>query len=194
MTEDAPKSPIELPMAMWVRGGTHTAAHDRQVAEARADAERRRQVEDNRQRFVMKNPSEARLRSLNLNDSSRHPMIVLKVTRPEDLVCEMTCELLTRPVSVPMRDGRDFQWILQMVCPACVYRHNRLVGESQLTIQELNREFEVDQRRAGELYVTPGGKAYTLAGTIHVKDWVSCDYCHFRFTIGGKEGSEIISR
>jgi hypothetical protein len=189
--DPGPKS-LELPMAMWVRGGTTSSQHDRSVAEARADADRRRAVEDARQRLVLNNPNEGRIRSLDLTDSHQHPIVVLRVTRPEDLVCEMTCELIWRPTSPPFQ-GRDHQWLLQLVCPACVYRHGRRVGESQLSIQEINRAFEIDRRRMGELYVTPDGEAFTLAGTVHTKDWIHCDHlgCGFHFRI---TDSEIISR
>lgn len=195
MTEPAapaPKTPLELPMGMWVRGGTTSSRHDQRVAAERAEADRRRQIEDNRQRFALSNPQEAKLRSLNLTDSRQHPIVVLVVKRPEDLTCEMTCELIWRPLETPHR-GRTHQWLLQMVCPACVYRHNKRVAESQLSIQQVNRDFELDQRRAGELYVTPFGDAHTLAGTIHTHDWMTCDHegCGFQFRISN---SEIISR
>ena len=187
----APKTPLELPMASWVKGGTTTARHDAQVAAARADAERRRTIEDNRQRFALSNPQEAKIRALNLTDSRQHPIVMLFVKRPEDLVCEMTCELIMRPTTELFR-GEKFQWLLQIVCPACVYRNGRLMSESQLSIQQINRYFWLDKKREGELYVTPSGDAYTLAGTIHTQDWIRCDHlgCGFRFRISN---SEIIS-
>jgi hypothetical protein len=187
MAEDAPsppKTPLELPMGMWVRGGTTSSKHDAEVAAGRADAERRRQIEDNRQRLVMQNPNEARLRSIELTDHNRDPAIVLLLEKPEDLASEQTCELTHNPLAVPLR-GEPFELVLQVVCPACVYRHKRLMAEAQLQIRQSNRYFELDKAKMGEVQITRTGVPIILAGTITTHERITCSYlgCRFQFMI-----------
>lgn len=183
--ESKPKSPLELPVGMWVKGGTTSSRYDQQVAERKADAEKRRSIEDERQRLVLQNPQEARLRSLQLADRRRDPQIVLRLEPPpEDICCEMTCELTTQPIAESLR-GEMFQLILQLVCPQCVFRLGRSVAESHQQIQQLNRYFWLDRTRAGELYVARTGEPVTLAGTITTEGRIKCSNlgCGFEFVI-----------
>lgn len=193
MTTDAPerpKTPLELPQAMWVRGGTTSQRHDEEVARSRADADARRAVEDARERLVLDNPLEARLRSLNLTDSSRDPCIVLyvrdtpKIRAPEDLKSEQSCELISQPLPYQFR-GAAFQLILQMICPACFYRHDRRMSEAQIHVQQINRYFWLDEKRKGELVVLQNGDTVFLAGEVTSETSMTCPNlgCGFRFRI-----------
>jgi hypothetical protein len=173
-------------MGMWVKGGTTSSKHDAEVAASRADAERRRMIEDNRQRLVMQNPTEAKLRSIELTDHNRDPQIVLTLPREIsfDLASEQTCELTHNPLGMPLR-GKPFELVLQVVCPACVYRHKRLMAEAQLQIRQSNRYFWLDDTRMGQVHVTVTGKPIILAGTITTEERITCSYlgCRFQFMI-----------
>jgi len=167
-------------MTSFVRGGTVTAAYERQLHDQRVDAERRRGVEDARRKATTVDPN-ARISTTKLGGTQSHAAIVLEIRnsdgKPEEFImCELTADTA---------DESGQGLILVVCCPFCARKYRS--DQAQMTIRSRHRRFELDTRRAGELWVNPNlpEEFVTLAGTIHLTDAVMCPGlgCGKRFRI-----------
>ena len=160
---DEPKT-IDAPVSGWVKGGTTSLAWDNEQARLKADAEKRRAQEDERMRIVKENPNEARINEVKLGGQSQHASIVLEVKHAKDntVLDYVICELMVE----------DEHLVLNMACPKCA---DRGIPDN-FKISQKNRRFELDTRRAGELWVNPKPphETATLAGAITLLEWVKC--------------------
>lgn len=196
-TPNTPKSPLEVPMAAWVRGGTTTYANDMAQAEADAAAEARRQAEAERHRIAFQNPAEARMHTTSLFSKQRDAMVVLgfRDLRERKILDFMMCELLRRP-----SDGDTDELMLMFCCPYCVNKYGRKAGDAQYRVHQSNRPFSLDQRTsaqraphplglpiAGDIWANPENPqdVVRVAGTITTHGPIKCDGrgCHWRFDI-----------
>ena len=185
MTDEAPKAP-EAPMAIWVKGGTTTLAHDMQLKKQRAEAEARRNAEAERHRIAFQNPVEARVHTTGLFNQQQHAMAVLgfKHKKENEVYDWMMCELLQ--AINPQTNQPDL--MLQMVCVHCMKR-GMSAGDAQFRLWQTHREWSLDQRTlenraahplrlpvAGEIWVNPENpeQVVTVAGTITTHGWVPC--------------------
>jgi hypothetical protein len=196
MSEGNKLIPPVAPMG-WVKGGTPTSAHERQIAKQDFDAEQRRKLLDAqvgatqtgklpdalRAPGMDGGPGVARMNSLRLGGRD-HAAIVLGVRHPKDnqILDWITCELSAEPKP----DGTQ-ELVLVLACVRCIKTLGKHSQRSQMTIRQSNRMFWLDQRRAGEIWVNPKDKneVYTLAGTITTNDWITCpnEGCGWRFKI-----------
>ncbi len=186
MSEDdtkpaAPARTIEAPMTSFVRGGTISSGYEQGLAAKRADAEQRRAHQDKEHAIAAKDKS-ARLSTIaDLGSHQNHPMVVLELKHAaghpfrEFLVCELF---------VP-QGGDQSDLSLNMCCPFCAPIVGS--GEANFKFSRKHRGFELDQRRAGEVWHNPDnpGEFYTLAGTIHTTEAITCPGvgCAWRFKI-----------
>jgi hypothetical protein len=185
MSEDetikpSPPRSLEAPMTSFVRGGTISSAYEQDLARKRADAEARRAHQDEERR-VAQTDQRARLSTVaDLGSHQNHAVVVLEFRNSDNKAEEfMVCELFAEQSSDPS------ELSLNMCCPFCA----PVVGsaESQFKFSSKHRKFELDQRRAGELWVNPKDPTefYTLAGAIHLTEAVTCPGlgCAWRFRI-----------
>jgi hypothetical protein len=177
---DEAKKEIEL-VDGWVRGGTTSAAHDREQARLKADAERRRAVQDKQFALANQSPGEARLSSLDLGSKNAHATVVLGIKHPKDnqVLDWITCELITQP-----RDDGDVELVLNMACPSCAQRDAQ---NAQFKFAQSHYMFWLDTKDAGQLWINPAepSEVFTLAGAITTKEWIPCPGlgCPWKFRI-----------
>lgn len=187
----------------FVKGGTTSLREDQRVAKAFADAEQRRASEDARFRearehspFDLKQLNEtktsARMNQMTLGGSDSHAQVVLGIKHKKDgqILDWIQCEILVQ--------GEELALIV--CCPRCVYTKGRPAGESQMTIRQSNRMFELDRRTrqerkpnpllgfcAGDVWVNPNdpNEVYTIAGMVTTQDWITCPHlgCGWRYKI-----------
>lgn len=185
-----PKAP-----AGFVRGGTTSAAYDKQVAAQRADTERRRNVMDAQSRVTrdqQKRKDGAAFMHTHLlgGQRSQHPMIVLALKHPNrlDFTDWMTCELTQQG------EEENAELALIMACPRCILTLRRPTGESQITILQSNRMFHFEPRppkwmrvKEGSIWVNPNdpNEVIAVAGTVTMPEWGKCPHlgCGWTFTI-----------
>ena len=204
MGDEDKATPLEAPMAVWVKGGTTTMRHDLEQQRQHAEAEQRRDVEAERHRVALANPLEARMHTMELSNRQRDAMVVLGFKHAKDnvIVNWMTCELYR------VGDGDAERLVLQICCPHCVSKHGRSLGQSQYHIHQDHRGFSLDQRSreqrkehplhvpiAGDIWINPENvdEVIKVAGTITTHSWIKCDGlgCTWNFRI---DDSVIITR
>lgn len=171
----ATKPELSNPLTSWVRGGTVSSAHEKELQKSRAEAEQRRRQQDEQFRVARENPLEARMHSLRLGGQQSTLMIVLEIQNSDRVAVEwIKCELIVHPEEL----------VLNMACPRCLQRDPQTPN---FMIRQSNRRFELDTRRQGEIWVNPTDPTdlVTLAGSINLTEWARCPGlgCEWKFKI-----------
>jgi len=159
-----------------VHNRTPSSIHEHTKAKEHAEAEKRRAELDRKRALTKQQPGQAHLYNHSLGGVGSHAAVVLKVTwKDKSVKTFITCEL-----SVDS-DGLT----LVLVCPSCIFRHNRLSEDSQITMRSWHRRFSLDTFGQGELWVNPVTPAETvlLAGSIETHEPQTCPVCHYKFEI-----------
>ncbi len=173
---DPPRT-VESPMTSWVRGGSLTSAYETQLAQQKANAQAARDLEDRRAAKAEDGSGEAKQFRHVVGGNKRYAGIVLEVREPRDnkVLDYVECELHVLP---------DGTLMLQLACASCFHRAG--ITEN-FHIRQTNRHFELDARRAGELWVDPADSRHVvaLAGTIQMPGGFTCPNlgCGKRFVI-----------
>lgn len=189
------KKELEVPRSVWVRGGTTSGAHDREVQARAYEAEVRRKQQEAEMRAPTTGvlpehlrdrelagdaPGHAKMSSMRLGSSHGHASIVLGLKHPKDgeILDWIICELIVQPDEL----------ILNLACPRCAASGEAdRVQDQNIKIHQKNRMFWLDTRTQGELWVNPKdpNEHYVLAGTITSQDWMTCPNrgCGWRFRI-----------
>lgn len=152
--------------------------HDMLKEREYAESERRRAEQDRKRAFAQANPTSSHIFNKSLGGVGTHAAIVIKLMhKDKSTLSFMTCELSA--------DGDNGELALIVVCPSCLFRHGRRMGDCQMTIRSTNRAFSLDQFGQGELWVNPENRSevVTLAGTIETHGPVKCPVCHFKFEL-----------
>jgi hypothetical protein len=179
----APAPSIEAPM-LFMKGGTTTGAHDRLMAQQRADTDQRRAIQDRQFAVSQQDPLGARMRSMKLGGADS-PKIVVALKHPKDnlYLDWIVCDLI---------DQGD-ELILNMACPHC--RVKNPGHEPDFMIRQSNRKWHLDRSRAPKwmrevgvdrLWINPvDGSTVVVAGTVTTEEWIRCPGlgCTWRFTI-----------
>ncbi len=178
--ESAAPRTVEAPMTSFVRGGTVSSTYERGLAERKANAEKRRDEEAARFSALQQDPMGARMARPFGADANEMPAIVLEIRNSDNVAVEfIKCEILAGTTPDPT------ELVLCMACPHCARRFGQ--SEANFKFSNKHKRFELDQRRAGELWVNPKNprEFYTLAGTIHLTEAVTCPGlgCAWRFKI-----------
>lgn len=179
MPAAAPSAPREVhaPMTSFVKGGTVSSAYERHLQEKKADAEKRRAAEDARHAALKQDPLGAKM-ATPFSAKAREAAIVLEIRNSDNRAEEfLVCELVV--------GGDPSELTLCMICPKCAIKYGS--SEANFKFSNKHKRFELDQRRAGELWVNPKdpNEFCTIAGTIHLQDAVRCPGlgCEWRFKI-----------
>jgi len=180
---DAPKPADErtimgLPATVFVKGGGATTSwrEDMRIKQEEADAERRRDQQD-AERRVAAIPVEqggAKMFTRSEADPQGTPKVLLRyMTMRGDPHYEFghPVECLADIIVPP--DSSDL--VLTIVCPQCKER-GIPQGQCQLKIQQSNRAWHLDTRKAGELFVFDG-QPYYSAGVVMDSERFTCPKC-----------------
>lgn len=169
-----------------VHNRTTTAAHDQMKAREKADADRRRAHLDKQRSATRADPVGAKLHTHALGGVGTHAAAVIRIMHKDGTTKSYeTCELSV---------DAEGTLTLIVVCPACVFRHGRPMGDSQLTMRSNHRKFVLDPVGQGNQWHNPENPAEVvqLAGAIETIDVQTCPVCHFRFHIEkSKDQSDI---
>lgn len=173
----AAKPEFGAPMTSFVRGGTLSSKTEYELQAKKHDAETRRNAEAERHRIAREDPLQARMRVADLGSSQNHAMVVLEFRNSDGKAEEfLTCELTA--------DREDPAKIrLCMICPKCALRVGS--SEANFSFDNKHKKFDLDTRRAGELWINPlTNEPIVLAGTIFLHEVVTCPLnCGWRFKI-----------
>lgn len=166
-------------MTSFVRGGTLSSRTEYELAAKRSEADTRRNAEAERHRIAKEDPFGARMRVADLGSRQNHPMIVLEFrnsdNKPEQFI---TCEILVGLTDDPT------EITLNMCCPKCALKYG--TSEANFKFSNKHKRFDLDTRRAGEIWVNPKdpNDIVALAGTIYLHEAVTCPLnCGWRFKI-----------
>lgn len=184
-----------MPMQVFVRGGTTSWAHDKMMAQQRADDEQRRQESD-ADRALAKNPGEnatAHMYESAFGTPQQHPVVLLTVvgsggdvkldkSKPVQVLADIF-------VGDNPEDPRDLA--LNMCCPYCWSRGTPL-GRCQFKVRQSNRFWALDSKGAGELLAF-NGQVYQGAGTVMDSERIKCPQCSWTFRINKNRIYEEVS-
>jgi len=166
-----------LPMAMFIRGGgTPTMAHERAIAEAEADAEKRRD-EALEERKLSRAPVEHgggkifENRSLDPGASEAYVLLDLVNSKGDPIIDHGVAVQCLADVRVLSAD----ELALVVVCPRCVSRRIPQ-GQCQIQIRQKNRSWHLDTRQAGKP-IFFDGKMFQSAGTVMDSERFGCSAC-----------------
>lgn len=174
VAEKATESRIELPIDMFVKGGTTRSSYDALLASQKADADRRRAIQDSKFRAAKADPTSARMMSMKLGGQSASAMVVLALKHPKDNVFLdwILCEVI--------QHGED-ELVLNMACPRC---HAKNPGnEPDFKIHQSNRSWWLDPRPprwmrdigTDRIWLNPKDQStVTVAGSVTTQDWIRC--------------------
>lgn len=163
----------DAPM-VFVKGGTTTSAYDAMIASQKADAERRRGIQDAQFKATREDPLAARMNSMKLGGQQSSAMVVLAIKHAKDqlfldwIICEV------------IQHGPD-ELVLNMACPSC---HAKNPGiEPDFKIHQSNRRWHLDPRPpkwmrevgSDRIWMNPKDQSTVLvAGSVTTDDWIRC--------------------
>jgi hypothetical protein len=176
------------PMAVFVKGGTTTLKWDLEQQRSHAEAEARRAKQD-RMYDAVAGADEHTKASVHSHDMGglEKPVVVLELmfARDKSKVQYMICEL-----NEEYQPDGQVRMCLMMFCPKCIFSRGRRPEHSIIRIDPANREFWLDEKKKGQVFVDPDdGQSYLIAGTITTRDVCSCPHlgCDWRFRIDDSE-------
>ena len=162
---------IELPMDAWVKGGTRSSRRDREIAETEADAEHRRNVQD-QERAIASIPIEqggGKMFSHHFGHPTDDTKILVKfVNSKKETDFELLCD-------IGVSGNADFLYF-QFPCPDCVSR-GVPQGQCQLLVRDNHRKWSLDDRTKGEIIRwrdDDGLQIYYSAGRIKDTEILQC--------------------
>lgn len=171
-----------VPLAAFVRGGTTSAAHDKLMAQQRAEDEQRRNEADEEKRLAATEQG-AHLYNYNMGTPQQHPVVKLTlVSASGDVKFDKSkpIEILADVYSGDNPDDPN-DLTLNMACPYCWSRGTPL-GRCQFKVRQSNRFWGLDVRGQGEV-VAFEGQVHRNAGTIMDSEKIRCPQCAWTFRI-----------
>lgn len=165
-----------------VKGGTTSAAYDKEMAKRKADAERRRAIQDEQASVSRKGAhidsgkgfSIARLGSARMI-TQESPRLVLYYMNKDKTVrqeCKSEITFMEHPTNVG-----EWDMMFAMVCPRCLER-GIAEGESQMMIRQSHRTFWLDEKLKGTVVALrdPWGNLdpVIICGTVTTQDVIRC--------------------
>lgn len=171
----------------FVKAGTTTAAHDRMVAEQEAEAEQRRDLAARERatakEFGVEQGDPNSVAAIYTSQFTDHPEIK-KADVPLHYMGPGGREVEYEGVGdIVLVD--DPKWpgelALLLFCPKCKSR-GLPAGQSICTIRQSNRKWDIDRRKAGELFVFDG-QPHRSAGVINSDERFTCPRCPWRARI-----------
>lgn len=178
----APAAPVVI-----MKGGTTSAAYDREMAERKASAEQRRDAEERRHaaQGVHSGPEGVDVGRIGSHSFlSGAPRLILYYMNRDKTVrqeCKSEITFYDHPREIGKMD-----MMFAMVCPRCLER-GLPQGECQMLVRESHRKFWIDDRKKGELVMLedPWGRPdpVIICGTVTVEDIVRCNNFNCDFAV-----------
>jgi hypothetical protein len=173
-----------LPLMSFVKGGTSTSAHDKEVAGWRADDEKRR-AEQDVQRKIASVPIEqggAKMFSQQTGSPQDTAKVLLDYVNEagEALILETKPIQCLADIIAGMNHSDPTDLAVVLLCPFC-WNKGLPAGRCQMHALQSNRRWHLDSRTEGELIIFEG-QPYRSAGKIMDSEPMTCG-CGWRFRI-----------
>jgi hypothetical protein len=161
-----------------VKGGSTPASYDKEIHELEADAEKRRDEQDEARKLCSKPVEEGGGQLYNkwFGHPKDDPKVLIKMVNSKgETEYEMLCELVVEELATSMS--------LIFVCPDCVER-GIPQGQAQVRVNDKHRKFFLDDRTKGQPIMFDG-EVYVSAGLITDSETLRCSnfQCGFKCKI-----------
>jgi hypothetical protein len=171
---------IQVPDVM-VKGGTRSGKHDRYIAQQKAEAEARRADADAERKAARTGAEDgqASLYTCQLTDHPDVKQAYVHLTYPGRGAREVLFEGIG-DIIMPADPAFPNELALIIFCPQCL--KNGPADHAMCTIRQSNRKWELDTRKAGELFMFEG-QPYRSAGIVRDGEPFTCGGCSWRARI-----------
>jgi len=193
----APAAPfMNLPLGMFVKGGTTSSRHDAHMAAMEADSAKRRAESDAEKKIAKahayRGGTQGEIATLMSHEFTDHPEIgkayvplMYMSASGKEVDYYGTGDILL------VQDPKILNELMVILfCPKC--RSNGLAaGHCLIQVRQSNRHWELDQRTAGELFIDVDGEPQRSAGVIMDSDKFTCARCNWSACI---DKNRVITR
>lgn len=181
-------SVMNLPLDVFVKGGTTSGKHDRWM-QAQLEDERRRRAEDDREKALAREHafskgSRTEVAGLFNHEFTDHPEIgkayiplaYMSKNRKEVDFYGMGDIIMVQDPKIPD------ELALLIFCPRCL-SNGTPASHSIIQIRQSNRPWHLDRKTAGKLFVDPDGEAKHSAGEVVDGEPFTCGRCEWKAVI-----------
>jgi hypothetical protein len=179
--EGAPREMFGVPLDVFVKGGTTSARHDRHMQSMQEDARRRRAEADAEKKVARDHSYKLGNRddvaSLFSHEFTDHPevqkaYVPLAYMSPNGK--EVDCYGMA-DIFMPQDPKTQDELALMLFCPKCVERLP--ADQCIITVRQSNRYWELDRRKAGQIFIDPDGMPQHSAGEVMDSEKFHCPRC-----------------
>ena len=170
-----------FPLDVFVKNGTTTSKHDRHMADMQADAKRRRAEADAEKVVARENNyalgNRGNVASLFSHEFTDHPE-VQKAYIPLAYMSLNGKEVDSYgmgDIFMPQDPATPEELALMLFCPKCVERFP--ADQCIITVRQSNRHWDLDRRKAGQIFTDPDGTAQQSAGEVMDSEKFRCPRC-----------------
>lgn len=180
---EAPKARemFGVPLDVFVKDGTTSMRHDQHMAWMQADARRRREEADAEKKVARENSfklgNRDNVASLFSHEFTDHPevqkaYIPLAYMSPNGKEVDLYG---MGDIFMPQDPKTPDELALMLFCPKCVQRFP--ADQCIITVRQSNRHWELDRRKAGQIFIDPDGMPQHSAGEIMDSEKFHCPRC-----------------
>ena len=197
---DSPASPkksfMDLPLDVFVKGGTTSAKHDAYMAAMEADSEKRRAEADAEKavakQHAFRGANQGEIAGLQSHEFTDHPEIgkayvPLMYMSPNGKEVDFYG---TGDIIMVQDPKIQNELAVILFCPKCRER-GLPAAHCIITVRQSNRHWDLDQRTAGELFIDVDGEPQRSAGRIMDSDKFTCARCDWSACI---DKNRVITR
>lgn len=177
----APAPMLGLPLDVFVKDGTTSSKHDQLMAWMQADARRRRAEADEEKKVARENSyklgNRDNVASLFSHEFTDHPEVA-KAYIPLAYMSPNGKEVDfygMGDIFMPQDPKTPDELALMLFCPKCVERFP--ADQCIITVRQSNRYWELDRRKAGQVFIDPDGIAQQSAGEVMDSEKFHCPRC-----------------
>lgn len=180
-TESSLAPMMAMPLDVFVKGGTTSSRHDRHMAWMQDDARRRRAEADAERKVARahnyKLGNRDNVASLFSHEFTDHP----EVTKAFIPLAYMSLNgkevdfYGMGDIFMPQDPKTQNELALMLFCPKCVERFP--ADQCIITVRQSNRYWELDRRKAGQVFIDPDGIAQHSAGEVMDSEKFHCPRC-----------------
>ena len=183
----APAPMLGLPLDVFVKDGTTSSKHDQLMAWMQADARRRRAEADEEKKVARDNSyklgNRDNVASLFSHEFTDHPEVA-KAYIPLAYMSPNGKEVDSYgmgDIFMPQDPKTPDELALMLFCPKCVERFP--ADQCIITVRQSNRYWELDRRKAGQVFIDPDGIAQQSAGEVMDSEKFHCPRCSWTASI-----------
>lgn len=170
-----------VPLDVFVKDGTTSSRHDRYMESQQAEARQRRADADMERKIARENSHKLgnpdNVASLSTHEFTDHPE-VQKAYVPLAYMSKNGKEVDLygmADIFMPQDPKTKDELALLLFCPKCIQRFPP--DHCIITVRQSNRRWELDRRKAGQLFIDPDGMPQHSAGEVVDSEKFHCPRC-----------------